>query len=212
MKVGILARGWRLPLGFLPALFGAVLISIFSFIAPAHTSVLTVDITGTGAGKLGTNSFSSGAFDFTFVGPTGSCVANCIDLTSATVTVPGFTANITLPAQIGVIPASYAAFFRETGGSDLIDVIFTPADFATLDNAAFGPLPGQAGTNFADIPTSLGTLHFDSFSDVHLTGSGNDPAAAPELSTWVMMLLGFAGVGLVAYRRTKKNSAAIATA
>jgi len=36
--------------------------------------------------------------------------------------------------------------------------------------------------------------------------------AAPELSTWAMMLIGFAGVGFVAYRRTKKGSAAIAAA
>jgi len=32
----------------------------------------------------------------------------------------------------------------------------------------------------------------------------------PELSTWGMMLLGFAGIGLVAYRRTKKTALAAA--
>jgi hypothetical protein len=35
--------------------------------------------------------------------------------------------------------------------------------------------------------------------------------AAPESSTWAMMLMGFAAVGFVAYRRTKKRSAAIAS-
>jgi hypothetical protein len=34
----------------------------------------------------------------------------------------------------------------------------------------------------------------------------------PELSTWAMMLIGFAGVGFIAYRRTKKHSAALAAA
>jgi len=29
----------------------------------------------------------------------------------------------------------------------------------------------------------------------------------PEQSTWAMMLLGFAGLGFVAYRRTKKSGA-----
>jgi CHRD domain len=29
-------------------------------------------------------------------------------------------------------------------------------------------------------------------------------AAVPELSTWAMMLLGFAGVGFMAYRRKSK--------
>jgi len=35
-------------------------------------------------------------------------------------------------------------------------------------------------------------------------------SAVPELSTWGMMLIGFAGMGLLAYRRSKKTSAAIA--
>jgi choice-of-anchor C domain-containing protein len=35
-------------------------------------------------------------------------------------------------------------------------------------------------------------------------------SAVPELSTWAMMLLGFAGVGLVAYRRSKKAQLASA--
>jgi PEP-CTERM motif len=35
-------------------------------------------------------------------------------------------------------------------------------------------------------------------------------AGAPEPATWALMLLGFAGIGFVAYRRTKKISAAVA--
>jgi hypothetical protein len=35
-------------------------------------------------------------------------------------------------------------------------------------------------------------------------------SAVPELSTWAMMLIGFAGVGFVAYRRSKKAAAAAA--
>ena len=36
--------------------------------------------------------------------------------------------------------------------------------------------------------------------------------AVPEPSTWAMMLIGFAGLGFMTYRRTKKNTVAIATA
>jgi len=32
--------------------------------------------------------------------------------------------------------------------------------------------------------------------------------SVPEPSTWAMMLLGFAGVGYAAYRRTKRDSVA----
>jgi hypothetical protein len=45
----------------------------------------------------------------------------------------------------------------------------------------------------------------------------NDPgtwsvSAVPELSTWAMMLIGFAGVGFVTYYRAKKNKATLITA
>jgi hypothetical protein len=35
-------------------------------------------------------------------------------------------------------------------------------------------------------------------------------SAVPEPATWAMMLIGFAGIGFLAYRKTKKNSAATA--
>jgi hypothetical protein len=37
-------------------------------------------------------------------------------------------------------------------------------------------------------------------------------SGVPELSTWGMMLIGFAGIGFVAYRRAQKSSAAAAVA
>lgn len=40
----------------------------------------------------------------------------------------------------------------------------------------------------------------------------NIAAGVPEPATWAMMLLGFAGIGFVAYRRTRKGAIAIATA
>jgi PEP-CTERM motif len=47
----------------------------------------------------------------------------------------------------------------------------------------------------------------DTGAAVHLLGSGIDPsllvASVPEPSTWVMMLLGFAGLGVVTYRKRK---------
>jgi hypothetical protein len=37
-------------------------------------------------------------------------------------------------------------------------------------------------------------------------------SGVPEPSTWAMMLIGFAGIGLMTYRRTKKNTTALAAA
>jgi len=56
-----------------------------------------------------------------------------------------------------------------------------------------------------------GALYMDNVEINDPVRSGSSSTAAPELSTWAMMLLGFGGVGFVAYRRTKKRSA-IATA
>ncbi len=39
-------------------------------------------------------------------------------------------------------------------------------------------------------------------------GIGNGTAAAPEPSTWAMMLLGFAGLGFVGYRQRQKLAGA----
>jgi len=44
------------------------------------------------------------------------------------------------------------------------------------------------------------------------TGRVSFSSTVPEPSTWAMMLIGFAGVGFVAYRRTKKSSAAFLAA
>jgi fibronectin-binding autotransporter adhesin len=41
---------------------------------------------------------------------------------------------------------------------------------------------------------------------------GATTSGVPELSTWLMMLIGFGGIGFLAYRRTKKSSVAFAAA
>src|SRR5260370_11377208 len=37
-------------------------------------------------------------------------------------------------------------------------------------------------------------------------------SAVPEPSTWAMMILGFAGIGFMAYRRSRKNTMALTAA
>jgi hypothetical protein len=53
---------------------------------------------------------------------------------------------------------------------------------------------------------------FRAFEIDNLGLNGQLAGAVPELSTWAMMLLGFAGVGFVAYRRAKKLPTAAAAA
>jgi hypothetical protein len=87
------------------------------------------------------------------------------------------------------------------GGS--APVSFTPLNTQpyTLETVVFTGVSGQL--TFTDLgpATQQGNL-LDNVS----VASG-----VPESSTWAMMLIGFAGIGFVAYRRAKKGSAAIAT-
>jgi hypothetical protein len=46
----------------------------------------------------------------------------------------------------------------------------------------------------------------DSFTFSHVTLTDDVTSAVPEPSTWAMMVLGFAGVGLFGYRRTRATA------
>ena len=63
--------------------------------------------------------------------------------------------------------------------------------------------------SFTDVSPSaavvLGTLR-----SFHSDVSGDFSATVPEPSTWAMMLLGFAGLGYAAYRKTKNERTAFA--
>jgi len=74
---------------------------------------------------------------------------------------------------------------------------------------------GPVGDQAADFHTGLGPSEVDFFFPgiiLHVGGPHPVVEAVPEPSTWAMMLLGFAGVGLAAYRQKRKRSAAVAVA
>jgi hypothetical protein len=128
------------------------------------------------------------------------------------------TLTINLPSAVTAFGLNYGTFNS------------TPISF-TLNN-------GFNGTDPA--PPSLGSLRFggaistDPFSQITLSvaagdsfiisqlfvgdGEGTDKFAnlevsdVPELSTWAMMILGFAGIGFVAYRRKTNQKLAISAA
>jgi len=226
MKASFLASGRQLSLGSLSTLFAAVLVSMLTFVAPARSGVLTLDIIGNGTGSLNSVAFTNAVFDFHLVGPDGS---NGVSLTTSEVTIYNPSATLTAfsgPTFVNLHMTPDYAFLQPdtfggvSGSSDLVRLFFSAADFTILKNSnSFGALATSVTfPDFVNIGTSGGPLTFTSAEKVYLIGSstGNtgtsDVSAVPELSTWAMMLIGFAGVGLVAYRRTKKGSAAIAAA
>ena len=195
------------------ALVASVMAAMSVLVMPAHASVLTVDITGSGSGFLG-GFFTDAPFDFHLVGTTSG--GNAVDLTTATLTVNSSTVSFSNPTQIGLNFIPDFAFFRQTAGPNLIQLTFSPADFLALQNTS-GPFSFTsthqiATSDFHGIPTSGGELGFTAFTtDVTLAGT-DVQTGVPELSTWAMMLIGFGGIGFVAYRRSRRDDRALASA
>jgi hypothetical protein len=95
---------------------------------------------------------------------------------------------------------------------------YTPAAFNGIefDNLSFGSgltgfnlftnLPGLTVANITETPTSI------AFNAQGLSFANRDYfitltlfSTAPEASTWIMMILGFAGLGLASYRASRKS-------
>jgi hypothetical protein len=117
-------------------------------------------------------------------------------LTDLTVLTSGFGIDTTLPQmQDGFKDFDYGITKATTGGTSLEFTFTSSAALALSDGSgtnAFGQ-PNQVYFS-ADISTPNGIGGFN-------TGPVGAVSAVPEPSTWAMMILGFFGVGFMAYRR-----------
>jgi hypothetical protein len=104
-------------------------------------------------------------------------------------TLPTFTGF-----PLGVTSGNYDHTFDMSLASS-----YNPAFMTTTPLAAFGVL--QTGLNAGDAYLNI---HSISFPGGEIRGFLH---AVPEPSTWAMMILGFAGVGFMAYRRRNKSPA-----
>jgi hypothetical protein len=201
------------------ALIVSVAVSTSIFVLPARAGILTVDITGTAPGIFNHSSFTDLSFDIHLVGTTGG--GPLIDpLTIAQITLGALGTFDFAPSYVGLndTPSKYA-FFGLHGGSDLIRIFLTDADFAGvshLNNSTFGPAFETINFfGFTNIDTSGGPLTFSVESApgfLTASSTGDVAGGVPELSTWAMMLLGFAGIGVVAYRRSCRSGKVLASA
>ena len=120
-----------------------------------------------------------------------------------------FTNNSFAASAIG---KSWSTLFPNTSEANLISDLQT----YILPNAY--PLPSSVNTDFigfaqgdATSPTNISFPLPSTFSGVAFSGgtvfgggTATEISAVPEPSTWAMMLLGFAGLGFMAYRRKSK--------
>jgi probable HAF family extracellular repeat protein len=105
--------------------------------------------------------------------------------------------------------------FSETTSFGEQAVLWSPSGKATSLGAMMGPAwtdTKAVGINNSGDIIGSGDYHSALYGFL-LTPDSASPLsvmAAPELSTWTMMLLGFVGLGFAGYRRAKKGRATIA--
>jgi len=197
----------------LNSLYGAVLATLLA-VAPAKAALVT--FTGSTTG-----SFNGGAFATTVVDNTSSAdltfsgtnislpnfsVPGSTSITLGTFTLGSGSSISGLDNDTFVLRVSFTAPSGTTPSSNTfsadLDVNFSanPDSLAiTFNNPVtdFFTFPGGAFQLTVNNPGLL-TQHSEGNQRVTLTGT---ISAVPEPSTWAMMIFGFFGVGLLAYRR-----------
>jgi hypothetical protein len=78
----------------------------------------------------------------------------------------------------------------------------------TIPDVNFSPLTGASGPATYTVDHAFYYLGVGSDNPTQITGTVS--AAVPEVSTWAMMLLGFGGLGMAGYVRSRGRTAAIA--
>jgi hypothetical protein len=106
---------------------------------------------------------------------------------------------------------SYLYGGRTSGGPDLLDVYFG-GNLLTIDSGSIGVWTLNAFSITATATTEK--LEFISQVTAGLPSYGNEitnvSLSAPEPSSWVMMILGFAGLGYAGYRKAKGSQVFLA--
>lgn len=139
-----------------------------------------------------------------FIQGTGSFTETVNNLTQgATYTLSFFAAQ-----RGGFQNDPFSVNYTPTGGDDPILLTVTPGSTnwtkysATFTSVGTGGLFQFAGLN----SSQNGNIDFNAGIDAVSISTGG----VPEPSTWAMMLLGFGGLGFLAYRKTRKDDAGTA--
>jgi hypothetical protein len=121
-------------------------------------------------------------------------------LTAPTILTAGFTADATSPHEDGF--GTFSNGIKYTGPLTAQLLTFSVADAGLLSASTFaatsGPGTGTSAFFAADISSLVPGRDLPNTGAV---GGLTISTAVPEPSTWAMLILGFAGIGFMAYRR-----------
>jgi PEP-CTERM motif len=155
----------------------------------------------------------------------GSWVPASQPVLSATVTVNWHSQTIVSPNAYGQLkasaPTAFDAFnslsaFSLTQSADIVSFqtnVQASIDFATISPSIDAPLSyfqANSSTTATYLLHQAGSISAGTYEDTRFFALINGVViapvtpAVPEPSTWAMMILGFAGIGFMAYRRKSK--------
>ena len=201
---------------FIAMVATTISVLLFSGAARATTYLATIDTSG--------YSGRSVQFFWDFIAGDGS-LTNTVTIsnfqTDGTWDTPGIQGNVT-GALPGIVTLTDTAFFNELQINivlkNSISFEFTASDnFSGLTPAGFYAGLWDPSTGDYLFPTSdpTGSDSLFNLEVDHKSPPNPQPlqvyselvsvSAVPEPSTWAMMLLGFAGVGFMAYRRSRND-------
>jgi hypothetical protein len=177
----------------------------------------------------GTYSLDAGALSLTLSIVSGSggaewLVFNYITTNGGPISQPGQNFEIHENGNVAAQPLNFIGFYTQFSSNG---TALTPtSSFFGGQPIGSNPVPGEAGSGWlvtglsdpvAQGPFNIGETVIDPFSQL-APALGNTAlpingyelalefapqlAAVPEASTWVMMILGFVGIGFIGYRRT----------
>ena len=164
---------------------GVAAISLCAFpLTPAFAIQVTLSFTVSGFGASAPTDPVTGSF--TYDAP--SITSNPTSLTAVNLTIDGHAYTL---AEVGSVPNFIGGVINGVNGIDSGTDDFFLAWFP-VSSAPF---------NFAYATTSNTEVIFGSRNFTQFSVTAATPV--PEASTWAMMALGFAGLGLLGYRKTR---------
>lgn len=202
----------------------AVAVVTASLGAADATTLIEYDLSGTVSGTNFGVPFVDAPYEFSFIADRDTLVAATFGTTSGYVIDPVISAalvspffvNFAMPIRIGLNTTTDRFFFGASapGSFDAVALSLTADEVSTIvGNVTFGPQAGSAQFFFDGLFTILG----DSLPPGVVFSGGSATgeliaSAVPEASTWIMMILGFAGVGFASLRGTsRRNKMALQT-
>jgi hypothetical protein len=179
--------------------------------AGVNGGAITTEASGVGTANVGGISYGSFTLN-TLTGTSSPFLTDSINGNSFNVAGSTGTLNVFITASGLTAPTS--AFFSSFTENVLGGVTVQELTFYNANNAIFGTTTILGVAPFGNIGTNVQTAFVNAGADLYsvteeyiITASGGGGSAnstivvsVPETSTWAMMILGFLGVGFMAYR------------